>query len=87
MFKYRLDYYGRQCSEFLAGLGIEGKSLHSLRHTFSSNHYYLGTPDKKRQQLMGHKNISMTNDIYTTLDPTVKKQDILDIYSDLYPQF
>lgn len=53
------------------------KKLHDLRHTFSSNLFYLEVPDKKRQYLLGHSSIAITNDIYTHLDPNIKKQDIL----------
>ena len=87
MFKKSINYYTKRCSTYLESLGIENKTLHSMRHTFSSNHFYLGTPDKKRQMLLGHKSIAMTNDVYTTYDPTVTRKDILDIYGDLYPIF
>jgi len=87
MFKYTTNYYSRHCVAFFDSLGVTGKSLHSLRHTFSSNHYYLGTPDVKRQYMLGHKSIVMTNDIYTTLDPSVTRRDIINIYGDLYPIF
>ena len=84
MFKNKPDYYTRTFKEFLESLGIDGKCIHSLRHTFSSNHYYLGTPDKKRQNMLGHSSIVMTNDIYTTLDLSVRKEDIISIYGDYY---
>lgn len=58
-----------------------------LRHTFSTNLYYLGADDNTRKQYLGHSSIMVTNDIYTHLNPTIKKSDILDIYKDLYPTF
>jgi len=61
--------------------------LHSLRHTFCSNLYYLGAPDKFRQHAMGHKDSRMTSDRYTTYDPNITKQEVLDIYGNLYPTF
>ncbi len=87
MFHYKSDYYSKQFSDYLALLKIKDKKLHDLRHTFSTNLYYLGVPDKLRQYYMGHSSIVMTNDIYTTLDPTITKKDILNLYKDLYPKF
>jgi len=87
MFKFRFDYYSRKFTEYLNKLNIQNKTLHDLRHTFSTNLYYLGVPDKERQYYMGHSSIVMTNDIYTTLDPTITKEDILNLYKDLYPKF
>ena len=87
MFNFEPDYYTRAFRSFLDSLGIEGRTLHSLRHTFASNLFYLDVKDVTRQYLMGHKSIVMTNDIYTTLDRTVKKPDILNVYGNLYPDF
>jgi hypothetical protein len=36
---------------------------------------------------MGHSSIMMTNDIYTTLDPSIKAADITAIYGNLYPSY
>lgn len=72
---------------FLKSIGINGKTVHSLRHTFSSNLYYLGVDPKKHQYLMGHSSIQQTYDTYTTLDISITKQDILDIWGDLYPVY
>ena len=69
----------------LKKLGISGVSIHSLRHTFSTNLYYLGVNDKQRQAYLGHASIIMTNDIYTHLDPTITREDIKQLYGDLYP--
>ena len=44
-------------------------------------------PDKQRQEYLGHSSIAITNDIYTHLDPTITKEDILNLYIDLYPNF
>lgn len=87
MFTNNADYYTKQLKLYLNSLNIYGKTLHDLRHTFSTNLYYLGVPDKQRQYLMGHASIVITNDIYTTLDPTITKQDILKLYNNLYPLF
>lgn len=76
-------------TKFLTDIGIksEDTSLHSLRHTFCTNIYYLGAPSKLRQYYMGHKDSRMTNDRYTSYDPTITRQDILAIYGELYPNF
>ena len=87
MFQYKGYTISKLCATFLESIGISGKSTHSLRHTFASNLYYLGVPDKLRQYLMGHASIVMTNDIYTTLDPTIKKRDIIDIWGHFYPKY
>ena len=87
MFQKEKNYYTKAFQEYITKLGIKNKKLHDLRHTFSSNLFYLEIPDKKRQYLLGHASISITNDIYTHLDPNIKKQDILNLYKDLYPEF
>lgn len=76
---------GRIFKRFIESLGLEDLSLHDLRHTYSTNLYYLGVPDKQRQAQLGHASILVTNDIYTHLDPTITKEDILELYGDLYP--
>ena len=87
MFKLPEEKYTREFSKYLKLLKIKNHKLHDLRHTFSTNLYYLGVPDKERQYYLGHSSIVMTNDIYTHLDPKITKQDILNLYKDLYPKF
>lgn len=87
MFKYRSDTYTTKFNAYLKFINIENHKLHDLRHTFSTNLYYLGVPDKERQYYLGHKSIAITNDIYTHLDPNITKEQILNLYKDLYPEF
>lgn len=87
MFINNKSWYSKTFQQYLKILGIKNKKLHDLRHTFNTNLYYLGVPDKQRQYYMGHSSIIMTNDIYTHLDPNVTKEDILNLYKDLYPNF
>lgn len=87
MFKFRNEFYTKKFKVFLNTIGIKNKTLHDLRHTFSTNLYYIGVPDKQRQYYMGHSSIVITNDIYTTLDPSTTKNDILKLYNNLYPKF
>ena len=61
--------------------------VHSLRHTCSTNLYYLGLREKERQNILGHKSITTTNDIYTNLELDVTKKDIVKLYNNLYPEF
>ncbi len=52
---------------FCQANGIEGISLHSTRHTFSTICYSLGVNEKVLQALMGHSTLAMTQDTYTHL--------------------
>lgn len=85
-FKTDKAHVEKKFREFCEKIKLKG-TIHQLRHTFASNLYYLEVPDKERQQYLGHSSISITNDIYTHLDPNIKKQDILNLYKDLYPNF
>jgi len=50
MFKVTPKYLSKAFSEHLEKLGMKNKSLslHSLRHTFATNLYYLGVPDQEK---------------------------------------
>lgn len=62
--------------------------IYTLRHTFATNLYIIGVPEKDRQEYMGHVSGSpMTNDVYTTFTPDVKAKNIYDIYGDFLPKF
>ena len=81
--------YGHIFRGFLKTIGLKFKDtcLHSLRHTFCTNLFYLGASNKYRQHAMGHRDSRMTSDTYTTYDPNVTKQEIINIYGDRYPSF
>lgn len=87
MFKVKPTHMSQKITNFFRRISIKDKSTHSLRHTFSTNLYYLGIDPKKQQYLMGHASIKQTFDTYTTLDIAITKQDILDIWGNLYPEF
>lgn len=92
MFQYKSAYYTKQFGKLLTKLKIkrqpQEKPIHRLRHTFATNIYYLGAKDAKiRASLMGHRSTQITDDIYTDFDPEIKKQDIINIYGNLYPTF
>ncbi|MBQ7973934.1 MAG: tyrosine-type recombinase/integrase [Clostridia bacterium] len=87
MFKITPHAMSLKISRYLESIGIKNKTTHSLRHTFSTNTYYLGTDPKRQQYLLGHASINQTYDTYTTFDITITKEDILNIWNDLYPEF
>ena len=76
----------KQYKQFMQKCKIDG-SLYQLRHTFATNLFYLGVPDKERQSYMGHYSSVLTNDVYTDFDPNIKKEDILNLYINLLPNF
>lgn len=85
MFKCGTHYYSKNTTPFLKSIGIVGKSLHSIRHSFSTNIYYLGIDHKKHQYLMGHKDIKTTYNIYTSYDPSITKDDVVSLFGDWLP--
>ncbi len=81
-FRQRLQ---RKCSEVGITYDVD---IYTLRHTFATNLYILGVPEKDRQTYMGHASGStMTNDVYTTFSPDVTPKNIYDIYGDFLPKF
>lgn len=81
------DNYSKKALEIFADCNIKGKTLHDLRHTCSTNLYYLGVQDKQRQQVLGHQSIVMTNDIYTNLQEDIDKEGLIKLYNNLYYEF
>ena len=57
----------RMTESFKKETGVDF-TLHQLRHTFCTMLYYSGISTKKAQQLMGHKSLKVTLEIYTHLD-------------------
>lgn len=86
-FKYVTDNYSKKAHDIYVQANIKGKTLHDLRHTCSTNLFYLGVPDKQRQQILGHASIVMTNDIYTNLQEDIDKDGLLKLYNNLYYKF
>lgn len=87
MFAITSNNISKLFKKFTNLLGLSDITVHSLRHTYSTNLYYLGVPDKLRQAQLGHASIVMTNDIYTHLDPTITREDIVQLYGDWYPNY
>ena len=82
-FDTNTDLIYRKFKQILVDNNIKG-SLHNLRHTFATNHYYLGTPAKQVQVWLGHETIELTQNIYTHIDKSITKNDILKLYNNLY---
>lgn len=57
----------RMLESFKKDTGLEF-TLHQLRHTFCTMLYYSGISSKKAQQIMGHRSLQVTLEIYTHLD-------------------
>lgn len=66
--KYDAETIYRQFKDFLRSIGIKGKSIVNLRHTFATNHFYLGTPDLYISKWMGHSKINITKDVYMSVE-------------------
>lgn len=56
-------------------IGIDNVTPHQLRHTYASILYSAGIQAKSAQMLMGHSDISTTQNIYTHLMADIKKDD------------
>lgn len=89
VFDFDLKRFRERLQRFCKELGIEYEvTTYTLRHTFATNLYILGVPEKDRQAYMGHAGGSrITNDVYTTYSPDVTAADIRELYGDFLPKF
>lgn len=89
IFDYKEDLVTNKFKTYLKELNIKG-TLHSLRHSYATNQYYINTPAKEVQLLMGHSEINITLDIYTNIELTQDKtkmvEKIKEVYNDYYIQ-
>lgn len=85
-FNFTPDYITKKIKDILKAINPE-HCVHSLRHTCATNLFYLNIPDKKRQQILGHKSIVTTNNIYTSLELDITKADVIKLYNNLYYEF
>ena len=74
----------KKFKQFLEDNNIEDGNLHKLRHTFTTNHLYIGTPDKFIQSWLGHEDISVTKNNYMNIDRSLSKEKLLNLYKDYY---
>lgn len=82
--KFKEDYITRKFKTTLDKLKIKG-CIHSLRHTFATNNFYLGNNMKYIQEWLGHSSITITSDIYTNLkEEKDQKEKIKMLYNNLY---
>lgn len=83
--KFNKERVYRKFKEILKELNIDG-GLHTLRHTFATNHMYLGTPIKLISTWLGHSTTQITQDIYIERDRTNSKEKLVKLYNNLYYQ-
>ena len=76
----------RKFATLLKQLNITG-TVHTLRHTFATNYYYLGVPDKVIQSWMGHKTLQVTQDIYIGITDKNAKDELIKLYNNLLYKF
>ena len=62
-FVLKSDNVYRKFKKILNNLNIVG-DIHTLRHTFATNYYYLGIPEKLISTWMGHKTTDITKEVY-----------------------
>lgn len=60
-------------NRYLAEAGIEGASVHTLRHTMATHHVIAGTDLKTVQETLGHANLSTTA-LYVSLAKKAQRQ-------------
>lgn len=56
--------YRKRWASYCKAIGFE-ITAHQLRHGFATILYEAGIPDKDAQELLGHRNIAVTRDVYT----------------------
>ena len=66
----------RQLKKRLAGLGITGITTHSLRHTFGTRCVESGMREVALQRLMGHTNVAITLNTYTSVFNRYKESEL-----------
>lgn len=81
--KYYPNFVYKKLNKLISPYGIP-TGLHRLRHTFATNHFYLGTPIKLVSSWLGHEKIELTQNIYTHIDRSITKDDIVKLYNNLY---
>lgn len=68
-------------NRYIKKAGFEG-TLHDLRHSFASNQIQIGTDIKVIQELLGHKSMQTTSDIYTHVPKEIKK-DVMNKFDEI----
>lgn len=86
IFDYKENYVTKKFKTYINEIGIDG-TLHSLRHSYATNQYYLGTPAKEVQILMGHSEINITLNIYTNIEIEQNKNKIVNKIKEVYNKY
>lgn len=73
----------RNLKSILTKLSIEPIKFHGLRHTYATRLFEANVPPKTVQVLMGHYDISITMDVYTTVMPE-KKLEAVEKLNDIF---
>ena len=76
--KYTSNTFKPRADKYCPGL-----TIHSFRHTFASILLKKGVDMKMIQELLGHKDFSMTSDIYSHILPS-SKDDLRDKMADIF---
>ena len=84
--KYNYNLLYRSFLDIMKNLNIQ-KSIVNLRHTFATNHLYLGTPEYIIAKEMGHSTSQVTKENYMNIDYNLSKEKILKLYNNLYSLF
>ena len=84
--KYDDELAYREILGVMRELNIQ-KSIVNLRHTFATNHLYLGTPDYVISKEMGHSTSQITKDNYMDIDFNLTKEKIVKLYNNLFTIF
>ena len=66
---YSPDRVGARVKELMVAVGLEGVSLHSLRHTFASELLSKGVPITVVSERLGHADKNITLSIYSHAIP------------------
>ena len=76
----------KKFKQVLNNLQIEGH-IHKLRHTFTTNCFYLRNPDKLISSWLGHTTVELTRKVYISIDRSITKEKIEKLYNNLYYKF
>ena len=68
------DNVSHRFAKFMTEIGFPGVHLHSLRHSCASILFVKGESAKGISEKLGHSTVQFTQDIYTTIFKSVKKQ-------------
>lgn len=86
IFNYKENFVTKKFKDYITDLNLSG-TLHSLRYSYATNQYYIGTPAKEVQLLMVHSEIGITLNIYTNIEIEQNKNKIIEKIKDVYNNY